>query len=110
MQTVANNSGIEPAGHRILVLPLEAEKVSSGGIVLPDAKVEKDALAVCEGTVISLGPCAYQDQKEPWCAPGDKVVFKKFEGFVRPGKDGLSYRVIEDLHVWAVIRKEQENV
>jgi len=106
MQQV-NNSGIEPAGHRVLILPDAQEEMTKGGIFIPKAALDKDNLAVCEGVVIALGICAYQDQKESWCKPGDRVVFKKYEGFVRPGDDGLSYRVIDDLHVWAVIKSDQ---
>lgn len=105
---VQNSSGIQPAGHRILVLPDEVEKVSAGGIVIPENVSDKESLAVCEGQVIALGTCAYQDQANPWCQPGDRVVFKKFEGFVRPGLDGKKYRVIEDLHVWAVVEERAD--
>lgn len=103
-----NSSGIHPAGHRLLILPDEVEKTSAGGIVIPDLVSNKESLAVCEGQVIAVGSCAYQDQQVPWCQPGDRVVFKKFEGFIRPGRDGRSYRVIEDLHVWAVIEEKKD--
>ncbi len=69
---------IKPLGDRVIVKPLDAEEVTSSGIVLPDT-MDKEKPE--QGEVIAVGPGKRLDNGE--IAPvsvkvGDKVVFRKY--------------------------------
>jgi chaperonin GroES len=70
---------LKPLGDRIVVKALEAETVSSGGIVLPDTAKEKpqkgEVLAVGPGKTLDNGKVSAVDVKV-----GDKVVYSKYGG------------------------------
>lgn len=73
------NMNVTPLHDRILVKLVEAEKVSEGGIVIPDAATEKPNI----GTVISAGPGKYKNGKfvETVVKAGDTIIFGKGAGF-----------------------------
>ena len=101
-----NNSGISPKGHRLLVLPEEVETTTKSGIVVTTATQEfREQLAQVDGIVVAMGNTCYSDQPEPWCKIGDRIVFGKYSGIIREGKDGKKYRVINDLDAVAVIEE-----
>ena len=99
-----NKSGIKPAGHILLVLPDEVETTTASGIVLASpGQLQREEMAQTEATVIELGNTAYQDQISPWCEIGDRVIFAKYAGTVSKGRDGRTYRLINDLDVKAIL-------
>jgi chaperonin GroES len=101
--------GIKPTGHMLLVLPLEVEVTTKSGIVLATAtQTQRESMAQTEAIVIALGNTAYADQAAPWCAAGDKVVFARYAGTICQGKDGQTYRLINDLDVKALLEKDDE--
>ncbi len=68
-----------PIEDRVLVRPLEAETVSSGGIVLPDSAKEKPQ----RGAVIAVGPGRLDKSGKRMDMPvaiGDEVIFGKYAG------------------------------
>ena len=71
---------IEPLGDRVVVMPIEAEQVTSFGIVIPDtAKGEKPQ----QGIVLALGTGGIgEDKVDPreFLKVGDKVLFGKYAG------------------------------
>lgn len=71
---------IEPLGDRVVVMPIEAEQVTSFGIVIPDtAKGEKPQ----QGVVLALGTGGIgEDKVDPreFLNVGDKVLFGKYAG------------------------------
>lgn len=70
---------IEPIGDRIVVRPLEQEKVTASGIVIPDtASGEKPQ----EGVVIAVGKGGVGEGDDPskFLKVGDKVLFGKYSG------------------------------
>lgn len=72
-------ASIKPIGARVLVKRVEAEEVSSGGIVLPDSAKEKPH----EAEVVSLGTGGKdEDGKtiEFAVAVGDTVLISKYGG------------------------------
>ncbi len=72
-------ANIQPIGQRVLVKRLEAEAVSSGGIVLPDSALEKPQ----EATVIALGTGGKDEHGNDFSfsvAVGDKVLIGKYGG------------------------------
>jgi co-chaperonin GroES (HSP10) len=105
-----NTSGINPVGHRLLVLPEEVEETSEGGIIIAVGnQKDREQLAQIRGTVVAMGTTAYADQKDPWCKVGDFITFGKYSGLIYTGKetkDGKEYRVINDLDVVATHEKE----
>lgn len=104
----ANPSGISPTEYKVLILPTEIEEKTKGGIILPDEHKDRAQFAQMEGTLIALAPLAFTYDKWDGCEdqkpkPGDKVLFAKFAGFAHKGKDGKTYRVVNDKDVSAVL-------
>ena len=70
---------LNPLDDRVVILPLEAEETTAGGIVLPDAAREKPQ----RGKVVAVGPGRLLDSGER-CAisvgVGDEVLFGKYGG------------------------------
>jgi len=72
-------ASIKPLGQRVLVKRLEAEAVSSGGIVLPDTAQEKPQ----EAEVVSLGTGGKDENGNDitfTVKEGDKVLISKYGG------------------------------
>ena len=92
---------IKPAGHRVLVRCIPAERVSAGGIVLPDNKREDQSQVRAE--LVDVGPTAWKafDDGEPWAKPGDFVWHQKHAGHCFE-HEGESFRVLNDEDVIAV--------
>lgn len=70
---------IRPLGDRVIVRREEEEKVSKGGILIPDSAKEKPQM----GTVVSVGPGVYLengDRRAIDLKKGDRVVFGKYSG------------------------------
>lgn len=98
--------GINPKGWRVLVLPDQIEETTASGIVVSVGSQKlRDELAQVDGIVVAMGNTCYHDEPEPWCKVGDKVVFGKYSGIFRQGKDGKTYRVINDKDVVATIEE-----
>jgi chaperonin GroES len=99
--------GIKPTGHMLLVLPTEVEVTTKSGIVLATAtQSQRESSSQSEAIVIDRGNTAYSEQAAPWCEIGDKVVFAKYAGTICQGKDGKTYRLINDLDVKAILEEE----
>lgn len=70
---------IRPLDDRVVVNPVEAEEVTSGGIVLPDSAQEKPQ----RGTVVAVGPGRLLDSGERGSLSigvGDEVIYGKYGG------------------------------
>ena len=68
-----------PLGERVVVLPIEQEAQTKGGIFLPDTAKEKPQ----EGEVVAVGPGRVSDDgsRIPMeLAKGDRVIYSKFAG------------------------------
>jgi chaperonin GroES len=65
----------QPLGARVLVEPVEEEKVTSSGIVLPDT-VDKEKAQI--GVVVALGTGSAKKDFKFHVKVGDKVYFKKY--------------------------------
>lgn len=95
---------IEPLGDRVVVMPVEAEQVTSFGIVIPDtAKGEKPQ----QGIVLALGTGGIgEDKVDPrkFLRVGDKVLFGKYAGdeVKLKDKDGKDVEV-KILHLDSVL-------
>ena len=72
-------SSIRPLDDRVVVRPLEAEEVTSGGIVLPDTAKEKPQ----RGEITAIGPGRLLDNGDRGglsVKVGDQVFFGKYSG------------------------------
>jgi chaperonin GroES len=70
---------IKPLNDRVLVLRVEEEPKTSGGIIIPDTAKEKPQ----EGRVIAVGPGKMGDDGKrtaPEVKKGDRVLFAKYSG------------------------------
>ena len=101
-----NPSGIVPKGWRVLVRPKQTEEKTAGGIVLPKTTVDMEQLAQIDGTVVAIGEDCWADPQRfsgAWAKVGDTVMFGKYKGLTRTGKDGVVYRVISDTDIVCVL-------
>jgi len=92
---------IRPLHDRVIVKRLEEERVSAGGIVIPDSAAEKPmqgkVVAVGKGKILEDGSVRALDLKV-----GDKILFGKYSGH-EVKVDGDELVVMKEEDVMAVI-------
>ena len=92
---------IRPLHDRVIVKRLEEERVSAGGIVIPDSAAEKPVqgkiVAVGKGKILEDGSVRALDVKV-----GDKILFGKYSG-TEVKVDGDDLEVMREEDVMAVI-------
>jgi chaperonin GroES len=92
---------IRPLHDRVIVKRLEEERVSAGGIVIPDTAAEKPVqgkiVAVGKGKILEDGSVRALDVKV-----GDKILFGKYSG-TEVKVDGDELVVMREEDVMAVI-------
>ena len=92
---------IRPLHDRVIVKRLEEERVSAGGIVIPDSAAEKPVqgkvVAVGKGKILEDGNVRPLDVKV-----GDKILFGKYSG-TEVKVDGDDLLVMREEDVMAVI-------
>jgi chaperonin GroES len=85
---------IEPLDDRVVVEPIEAEKITKGGIVLPDSAKEKPV----KGKVIATGPGRLLEtgkRVEVAVKKGDVVVYARYGG-TEVEIDGKDYMILRE--------------
>jgi chaperonin GroES len=94
---------IRPLSDRILVLRIEEEERTSGGIIIPDTAKEKPQ----EGKVVAVGPGKLDDdgnripleiKKE------DRVLFGKYAG-TEIKIDGVEHLIMREDDILGIIKK-----
>ena len=109
---VKNPSGIKPSEYKCLVRPDKVEEKTKGGIIVPQTQRDRDQHAVTTGTLIAISPLAfgYEDDEEinaDWRPRvGDRIVYGKYLGSEIEGKDGETYRLINDRDISAVLEPD----
>lgn len=92
---------LRPLDDRVVVKPLEAEEVTSGGIVLPDAAREKPQ----RGKVVAVGGGKLLDsgkRGELSVSVGDEVIYGKYGGSeVEVG--GNEYKILREGDILAKV-------
>jgi len=92
---------IKPLYDRVVIKRMEEEKVSAGGIVIPDTAAEKpikgEIVAVGEGKALDNGSL-----RAPKVKVGDKVLFGKYSG-TEVKLDGTEYLVVREDDILAVL-------
>ena len=90
-----------PLGERVVILPIEQDQTTKGGIFLPDTAKEKPQ----EGEVVAVGPGRTADDgsRIPMeLSKGDKVIYSKFAG--TEYKDGdEEYLILRESDILAKI-------
>lgn len=100
-----------PTGYHILIATAKMEKVTKGGVHVPDDLLARENFAAIVGCVLAVGPDAYRgvDAKGepkfpggPWCKTGDWVMFRSYSG-TRFKVDDQELRLVNDDTIEAVI-------
>lgn len=97
---------IAPVEYKVLIKLDEMENRTSGGIIIPDERHERDQMAQTEATLVAVGGIAFTDPDwgEPKPKPGDRVLVSKYAG-ERPNKDESNpYRLCMDKDICAILR------
>jgi chaperonin GroES len=92
---------LRPLDDRVVVQPLDAEEVTAGGIVLPDAAKEKPQ----RGKVIAVGVGKLLDsgaRGELSVAVGDEVIFGKYGGS-EVEVNGEEYKILRESDILAKV-------
>jgi chaperonin GroES len=92
---------IRPLHDRVVIKRMEEERLSAGGIVIPDNATEKpirgEVVAIGEGKLLDNGQVRPLKVKV-----GDKVLFGKYSG-TEVKLSGTEYLVVREDDVFAVI-------
>lgn len=94
---------IKPLEDRIVIQQLEAEQVTTSGIIIPDSAKEKPQ----EGTVVSVGPGRIDDNgnRVPIdVAIGDVVLYSRYGG-TEVKYDGVDYLVLSARDILAIVQR-----
>ena len=94
---------IKPLEDRIVIKQVEAEQVTSSGLVIPDTAKEKPQ----EGEVVAVGPGRIDDNgnRVPLdVAEGDVVIFSKYGG-TEVKYEGQEYLLLNARDILAVVTK-----
>lgn len=113
---------IKPLGFYILIEMEVVERVSDGGIIMPDDLIDKEQAATDIGYVRAIGPTAFHGY--PGCeefesmthkiTPADKwglqvdqkIEYRRFEGKESAVNGYENYRYIPDSHIIGAIEDE----
>ena len=100
-----SESGVYPVDRKILIKPETFEEKTKGGILIPDSAREKDNMAHIKATLVACGVNAFEyiETKKYRPQVGQKLAISKFAGYLITGKDGHSYRLINDEDVVAIL-------
>ena len=85
----------------IVIKRVEEEKLSAGGIVIPDSATEKPI----KGNVIAVGDGKALDNgsvRAPKVKVGDQVLFGKYSG-TEVKLDGTDYLVVKEDDIFAIL-------
>jgi chaperonin GroES len=92
---------IRPLHDRVIIKRMEEERVSAGGIVIPDTATEKpvrgEVIAAGNGKILENGNVRPMSVKA-----GDKVLFGKYSG-TEVKVDGEEYLVMREEDIVGVI-------
>jgi chaperonin GroES len=92
---------LRPLDDRVVVQPSEAEEVTAGGIVLPDAAQEKPqrgkVVAVGEGKLLDSG-----NRGELSVTIGDTVIYGKYGGS-EVEVNGTEYKILRESDILAKV-------
>lgn len=91
-----------PLGSRVLIRRLEAQDVTAGGLIIPEAAKEKPS----EGEVVAVGAGDRKDSGELipiGVAVGDKVLFGKWSG-TEITVDGEDLLIVKESDILGIVK------
>jgi chaperonin GroES len=94
---------IRPLNDRVLVLRIEEEEKTSGGIIIPDTAKEKPQ----EGKIVAVGPGKVDDdgKRIPLeVKKNDRVLFGKYSG-TDIKIDGVEHLIMREDDILGIIEK-----
>jgi chaperonin GroES len=98
---------LKPVHDRVIVQRDEPEKVSKGGIVIPDAAQER----ATRGTILAAGPGKYAEKTGVFIPTtlkvGTKVLFHPFAGSEMKVGEHTFYNMPEG-DIWAIVEEDDE--
>lgn len=106
-----NRSGLTMIGDQVLIFPdRAADKASkTGTIIVPETVKHQGDQAVESGVLVAMGEGAFywaHDRVREFIGAkpkvGDRVVFGRYNGGEKHGKDGELYRVMTDKCIVAI--------
>jgi len=92
---------VRPLNDRVLVLRMEGEQKSAGGIIIPDTAKEKPL----EGKIVAAGPGKMGDdgKRVPLeVKKGDRILFSKYAGN-EINIDGVEHLFMREEDILAII-------
>lgn len=92
---------VKPLDDRVVVMPVEAEERTAGGILLPDTAKEKPQ----KGTVVAVGPGKLLDSGKRASVAvkkGDVVLYGKYSGSDFK-LDGEEYKILHETDLLGVL-------
>jgi len=92
---------VQPLNDRVLVLRVEKEEKTSGGIIIPDTAKEKPQ----EGKVVASGPGKFNEEGKRIpleVKPGDRVLFGKYSG-TEIKVDGVEHLIMKEDDILGII-------
>lgn len=94
-------------GYRVLLIPVEHEQKTAGGIILPDPVLDKQRNHAQVFRVVGMGASAYQDPDRfpsgPYCELGDFVLLGRYAGTRITTTYCEDLRVVNDDEIIAVV-------
>jgi len=93
---------IRPLNDRVLVLRIEEEAKTSGGIIIPDTAKEKPQ----QGKVVAVGPGKFDDDGERIpleVKKNDRVLFGKYSGN-EVDVDGVQHLIMREDDILGIIQ------
>ena len=93
--------GLKPLSVRVLVKRLEVEKMTTGGIIIPDSAKEKPL----QGEIVAVGAGKYEDGKlvQMTVKVGDVVLFTRYAGN-EIKLDGVELLIMREEDVLAIVK------
>lgn len=96
----------QPTGYQLLVVPVEPEKKTEGGIIRVEETIQNERISAVVGQVIRMGPDCYTDPKRfpsgPYCEVGDWVIWHAYSG-TRIMVAKQEFRLLSDDTIKAVV-------
>lgn len=87
---------VKPLSDRVVIEPLEAEEVTSSGIIIPDSAKEKPQ----KGTVVAVGPGIGDEKMQ--VKKGDLVLYGKYTG-TELSIDGKDFLIMQESEILAIV-------
>lgn len=105
---MTNPSGINPQGDRVLVRVEDLTMKEGHSILVPDSVKDKHKEAQMAGVLIAAGDDAWSDYSKPFASIGQRIMYARHGGIKVTGKDGVNYRIMNDIDITATLEEGVE--